>query len=226
MEATAGRVCGGAGPGELGRALWAAWMGHRGGEGGPHRGHRMGPAWAGDPSGWGFPGGPGGWGGPGGGRPRQRKGDVRAAVLALLAEQPMHGYQIITELAERSQGAWRPSPGSVYPTLQQLQDEGLVTVAETGGRRTFTLTDAGRQEAAEREAAERAPWEQLREEPDDPAGVLRRRAGEVMAAVMQVAAAGTPEQAGRAERLLVDTRRALYRLLAEDDEGGSSSATS
>jgi DNA-binding PadR family transcriptional regulator len=148
---------------------------------------------------------------------------VRAAVLALLAEQPMHGYQVITELAERSRGAWRPSPGSVYPTLQQLEDEGLVTVAESGGRRVFTLTEAGRREVADQESsnAGRAPWEQLRSgEPpdeDDLDAVLRQRAGEVVAAVMQVASAGTPEQGERAERLLVETRRALYRLLAEDD---------
>lgn len=205
--------------GGWGRAAWTAWMnqmgpmGRRGGpEGGP-RGRRPGPPWGGPPFGWGFPGG-----GPG--RPRQRKGDVRAAVLALLAEQPMHGYQVITELTERSRGAWRPSPGSVYPTLAQLEDEGLVTVAETGGRRVFTLTDAGRREV-ERSAQDRPPWEALGEDEDDEVGQaaasLRQRAGEVTAAVMQVAMTGTPEQAERAERLLVDTRRALYRLLAEDD---------
>lgn len=225
MDATAG--CAGFGPGGFAggwrRAVWAAWvgqmgqMGHRGDAEGGHRGGRPGPPWGGPPFGWGFPGGPGPR------RPRQRKGDVRAAVLALLGEQPMHGYQIITELAERSHGAWRPSPGSVYPTLQQLEDEGLVTAAESGGRRVFTLTDAGRREVTSQESsgAGRAPWEQLRpgehEDEDDLGGVLRRRAAEVMAAVMQVASAGTPEQAERAERLLVQTRRALYRLLAEDE---------
>lgn len=225
MGATAG--CAGSGPGRFGggwgRAGWAGWlgqMGRPGPMGPPHgpeagpRGRRPGPPWGGPPFGWGFPGG-----GPR--RPRQRKGDVRAAVLALLGEQPMHGYQIITELTERSRGAWRPSPGSVYPTLQQLEDEGLVTVAETGGRRVFTLTDAGRREA-EGATGDRAPWEQLREDgeqdEDEVAGALRQRAGEVLAAVVQVAGAGTPEQAERAERLLVETRRALYRLLAEDDE--------
>lgn len=230
MDAAAG--CPGFGPGGFAggwrRAAWAAWtsqmgqlgqMGHRQDDEGGHRGRRPGPPWGGPPFGWGFPGG----GGPR--RPRQRKGDVRAAVLALLAEQPMHGYQVITELAERSRGAWRPSPGSVYPTLQQLEDEGLVTVAESGGRRVFTLTDAGRQEVARQESssAGKAPWEQLRpwEQPDEDeiGAALRQRAGEVMAAVMQVASAGTPEQAERAERLLVETRRALYRLLAEDDTG-------
>jgi DNA-binding PadR family transcriptional regulator len=170
----------------------------------------MGPPWFGPPTGWGFPGG------PGGGRRRQRKGDVRLAVLTLLAEQPMHGYQIINELTERSNGAWRPSPGSVYPTLQQLEDEGMVTVSEVDGRRTYTLTDAGRAELDRAGQDRRPPWEQP--DDDDASSGLRRRAGEVMAAVMQVATAGTPGQVERAERVLADTRRALYRLLAEDDE--------
>jgi DNA-binding PadR family transcriptional regulator len=180
-----------------------------------HHRRRMGPPWFGGPPGWGFPGG------PGGGRQRQRRGDVRLAVLTLLAEAPMHGYQIITELTERSGGAWRPSPGSVYPTLQQLEDEGLVTVAELDGRRTYTLTDGGREELERGGQDRRPPWEQVGDD-DEPSGRLRQRAGEVMAAVMQVAMAGTPEQAGRAERVLVETRRKLYQLLAEGDEGEQS----
>jgi DNA-binding PadR family transcriptional regulator len=176
-----------------------------------HHQRRMGPPWFGGPFGWQFPGG------PGGGRPRQRKGDVRLAVLTLLAEAPMHGYQIISELTERSGGAWRPSPGSVYPTLQQLEDEGLVTVAELDGRRTYTLTDTGREEVERAGRDRRPPWERLGDD-EEPAGRLRRRAGEVLAAVMQVATAGTAEQAERAERILVDARRKLYRLLAEDDD--------
>src|SRR6266511_2215675 len=76
--------------------------------------------------------------------PKARRGDVRAAILAVLAEQPMNGYQIIQEIAERSGGVWKPSPGSIYPTLQQLEDEGLVTADAEVGRRTFTLTDEGR----------------------------------------------------------------------------------
>lgn len=207
MEATAT----GGWPG-FGGAARAAWTMQGGGpgHGDHHHQWRMGPPWFGPPFRWPFPGG------PVGGRTRQRRGDVRLAVLTLLAEQPMHGYQIISELTERSQGVWRPSPGSVYPTLQQLEDEGLVTVAELDGRRTYTLTDAGRQEV-ERAGQDRPPpWEQPSE--DDASGPLRRRAGEVMAAVMQVATAGTPRQAERAERILADTRRALYRMLAEDDD--------
>ncbi len=192
------------------------------GRGHAHRhGRRMGPPWGfGPPFAWGWAGGPGG-----GGRPRPRRGDVRLAVLTLLAEQPMHGYQIITELTNRSGGVWRPSPGSIYPTLQQLEDEGLVTVSEQDGRRTFTLTDAGRLEVERAGEGRRAPWEELADEPEGDAGRLRRRAGEVMAAVMQVATAGSESQAARAEQILVDARRSLYRLLAEDDEstGGNRS---
>ncbi len=175
------------------------------------RGHRHGPPWGFGGPPWMFaPGGPR--------RPRPRRGDVRLAVLTLLAEEPMHGYQIITELSNRSGGVWRPSPGSIYPTLQQLEDEGLVTVSEQDGRRTFTLTDAGRTEVERASEGRRAPWDELADEPDDATARLRRRAGEVMAAVMQVATAGSDAQAEKAEKVLVDARRALYRLLAEDDE--------
>jgi DNA-binding PadR family transcriptional regulator len=159
-------------------------------------------------------------GGPRGGsrgRPRPRRGDVRLAILTLLAEQPMHGYQIITELGSRSGGIWRPSPGSIYPTLQQLQDEGLVSVDEQEGRRTFALTDAGRAEAEATSAGRRAPWDQMTDDDHDGAARLRERAGQVMAAVMQVAIAGSDEHIDRAEQLLAQTRRGLYRLLAEDD---------
>jgi DNA-binding PadR family transcriptional regulator len=169
--------------------------------------------------------GPWGFGGPpfpgpwfaGGGRPRPRRGDVRLAVLTLLAEQPMHGYQIITELGSRSGGVWRPSPGSVYPTLQQLQDEGLVTVAEEDGRRTFSLTDAGRAEVERASAGRRAPWEDMADEADDAAGRLKSLVGQLIAATMQVATAGTHDQVAQAEKVLTDARRAMYRLLAEDE---------
>jgi DNA-binding PadR family transcriptional regulator len=169
--------------------------------------------------------GPWGFGGPpfpgpwfaGGGRPRPRRGDVRLAVLTLLAEQPMHGYQIITELGSRSGGVWRPSPGSVYPTLQQLQDEGLVTVAEEDGRRTFSLTDAGKAEVERASAGRRAPWEDMADEADDAAGTLKSLVGQLIAATIQVATAGTHDQVAQAEKVLTDARRAMYRLLAEDE---------
>ncbi len=185
--------------------------------GGPRRGRRRhgfpGP-WAMGGPGFGFP-----RGGPG--RSRSRRGDVRLAVLSLLAEQPMHGYQMITELAERSGGAWRPSPGSIYPTLQQLEDEGLVTVTEQDGRRTFALTDAGRDEVQRATSAgRRAPWEELADEDGTGIRSLRTTAFQVMGAVMQVAAAGDERQVARAESLLKETRKSLYRLLAEDDDSG------
>lgn len=196
--------------GPIGEGL--RWMhGASGGHGHRH-GRRMGPPWGfGPPFLWGFQGG------PVGPRPRPRRGDVRLAVLTLLGEQPMHGYQIITELSSRTGGMWRASPGSIYPTLQQLEDEGLVTVSEQDGRRTFTLTDAGREEVERASQGRRAPWEEMADEPEDGFGRLRRRGGEVMAALMQVAAAGSEEQAARAERILIDARRALYRLLADDE---------
>src|SRR4051794_3835778 len=115
-------------------------------EGGPHHGRRHHPhrgEWAGRPGrpeGGPFarPDGPFGrgrrHGGPRGPRGRAARGDVRAAVLLLLAEEPMHGYQLMQAIAERSGGRWTPSPGAIYPTLNQLEDEGLVTVTQESGR--------------------------------------------------------------------------------------------
>ena len=164
-------------------------------------------------------GGRGHGGGRGRGGPRPRRGDVRLAVLRLLSEEPMHGYQIITELAERSGGVWRPSPGSIYPTLQVLADEGLVTSAEADGRRVFSLTDSGRTAVTEVQAhGRRAPWDELADDADTGAMQLRDRLGQVMGASAQVAQIGTAGQIARAEQILTDTRKALYGLLAEDDE--------
>ena len=158
--------------------------------------------------------------GPGGpflgGRKRGR-GDTRAAIIALLAEQPMHGYQIMRELGQRSGGEWRPSPGSVYPTLQQLEDEGLVEPQEgAAGKRVFALTAEGRTLAEQ--ATGDAPWEQAAAEADDDISALRDLVFQVMGATKQVVHAGTPEQVRQARALLKETRKGLYRLLAEDDE--------
>ncbi len=147
---------------------------------------------------------------------RANRGDVRAAVLALLGEEPMHGYQIIQELSERSGGAWTPSPGSIYPALQLLQDEGLVSAAETDGKRVFTLTASGR-EQAERRGDGPLPWEAAARGEGASYGELRQLVGSVAAAVRQVAVAGDDGQAAKAVELLRSTRRDLYRLLAEDD---------
>ncbi len=154
----------------------------------------------------------------GGGR-RAGRGDIRAAILALLAEQSMHGYQIIRELSERTGGAWQPSPGSVYPTLQQLEDEELVSEQKSDtGRRVYELTAAGREKA---EALPRpAPWEQVAAAAHDEQGDLRGLVFQVMGAVRNVAAAGTPAQIEAAQEVLRTARRSLYQILAEDDVPG------
>jgi DNA-binding PadR family transcriptional regulator len=152
--------------------------------------------------------------GPGPGR-KAGRGDIRAAILALLAEQPMHGYQIIREITERSEGAWHPSPGSVYPTLQQLADEGLVKTEESEGRRVHELTDEGRTQAEAH--AGTLPWEDAAEEADDDLVNLRDLAFGTMAAVRQVAQAGSTAHVEAAQAILRETRKQLYRLLADDE---------
>jgi len=147
--------------------------------------------------------------------PRVARGDVRAAVLAVLAEQPMHGYQIIHEIEERSGGAWKPSPGSVYPTLQLLADEGLVVAEESGGKKTYSLTDAGRAEA---EAGEdrTAPWEAFGTQEAGRATALPKAGAKLAQAAAQVARGGTPEQVAQAVDVLDEARRRLYSILAQD----------
>src|SRR4051795_7556350 len=169
----------------------------------------------------GFPGGFGGPGlgmpgGPFGRRRRMRRGDVRAALLVLLAEEPRNGYQLMQEIERRSDGVWRPSPGSVYPALQQLEDEGLVRSEETDGRKLFHLTDAGR-EAAEAIGAEGAPWDAASESVDSDVWELFNVARQVGMAIFQLAQAGTPEQIAAAKEILSNARRSLYGILAEDD---------
>lgn len=233
---------------------WAAgpdtpWQAHGG---------RRGQGWVGP--GWGEEGrgrrGPGGFGGPGGpppwvaglfglgqperGRgPRVRRGDVRVAILDVLAragrdEEPINGYQVIQQIAERSDGAWRPSPGSVYPTIQQLQDEGLVESDDERGRKTLRLTDAGRshvEEHADELAAVWAPFERDAQAGADQASKaapdagepvdLRSELGRVMPAVWQILTQGTDAQRRAALDVLVDARRRLYGVLADGPEGVS-----
>ena len=153
--------------------------------------------------------------------PRARRGDVRAAALALLNEQPMNGYQIIQEITDRSGGVWRPSPGSVYPALQQLEDEGLIRAeAGDGGRRAYQLTDEGRQYAASHADELRAPWDVVAGGAAGAAIEMRKLIGQVAMAAVQVVSAGTDAQAAQARQVLTDTRKALYRILAADDEAG------
>jgi DNA-binding PadR family transcriptional regulator len=142
-----------------------------------------------------------------------RRGDVRQAILGALSERPMHGYQVIQELEAQSGGRWRPSAGSVYPTLQLLEDEGLVRSELVEGRRTYSLTDEGRAAAAR--GPHRMPWDQ----PDaaDESGDIRRLAIQLIAAAVQVKRMGSEDANTAARRLLVETRRQMYGLLAAED---------
>ncbi|HEY2937687.1 MAG TPA: PadR family transcriptional regulator [Gaiellaceae bacterium] len=177
-------------------------------------GHRHGPPFGrGGPFGPFFLGGPGGF--PRG--PRARRGDVRAAALLLLAEEPRNGYQMMQEIEQRSGGVWRPSPGSVYPALAQLEDEGLVHLEERDGRRTYVLTDAGRAYVEERRDELVAPWEEMSDSVDDDVTSLFREMRQVGMAAGQIGHVGSAHQITEARSVLANTRRALYSLLAEDE---------
>lgn len=195
-----------------------------------HRGHHQRPPF-GEPGGFGPfpppvpPAPPFGWPDQSRGRGRgqrrgpgrrSRRGDVRAAILALLAERPMHGYEMIQEITERSGQYWRPSPGSVYPTLQLLADEGLVAITEgSGGKRHYELTEEGRQAAARREG--NPPWEQIAQDVDPNDVSLREAIGQLMGATVQVAHAATERQKRRAIEVLNGARRELYAILGETE---------
>jgi DNA-binding PadR family transcriptional regulator len=220
-----------AGPGGPG---YGPGFGPEFGPGGPGRGYGRGKRWAGAEA-W-------GWEGPGGvpefvehlrefhrhgrGHHRARRGDVRAAILDLLADgQPRNGYQLIQEIAERTSGVWRPSAGSVYPALQQLEDEGLITPEGEGRRRLYALTDEGRGYVQAHTEELRASWGAAAGRTDDAAielGVLFRQ---VALAAMEVRRAGTPSQVAAAKRVLTEARRALYLILANDiDEAAGATA--
>ncbi|MFE2047880.1 PadR family transcriptional regulator [Streptomyces sp. NPDC059459] len=210
--------------------------GHGRGEGGPGgpfgrggfdgfdgRRAAFGPFGPGGPGGG--PGGPfgpgfghgGPWGGRGRGGPRgrARRGDVRASILALLKDRPMHGYEMIQEIAERSGGAWKPSPGSVYPTLQLLEDEGLIASESEGGKKLFALTGAGRTAAEE---GPEAPWEEASRGVDWEALNDVRQAGfGLMEAFGQVWKTGSKEQREKALAVIGDARKKLYLILADED---------
>ncbi|HJZ28589.1 MAG TPA: PadR family transcriptional regulator [Streptosporangiaceae bacterium] len=186
---------GGPGPGPWGPGPWQFEM--RGGPFGPPR-----------------------FRGPGGRGPRVRRGDVRAAILDLLGEgQAWNGYQIIQEIGERTQGVWRPSAGSVYPALQQLEDEGLIAAAAgEDRRRNYTLTDEGRAYVQAHADQLKASWDAVTGSVDDAAVQMHNLARQVAMATVQVAQAGSPAQVQQASKILADTRKALYRILAADDE--------
>lgn len=183
------------------------------------RGFGPGPGFGG-PGGPGFGRGFGGWDGPvenlrgmrSMGRARARRGDIRVAMLALLLERPMHGYEMITELNERTGGAWSPSPGSIYPKLQLLEDEGLIEGDDSDGKRRYRLTDAGRAKAEERQGP--APWEQVGAGMPQGVLALREAVGTLVPAVFQVAQVGDDAQRAAAVEVLADARRRIYELLA------------
>ncbi|WP_217209649.1 PadR family transcriptional regulator [Streptomyces sp. AC550_RSS872] len=180
----------------------------------------FGPFGPGGPGGgFGGPGfGPGPWGpkgGRGGPRGRARRGDVRASILALLKDRPMHGYEMIQEIAERSGGAWKPSPGSVYPTLQLLEDEGLIVSESEGGKKLFSLTESGREAA---EAGPEAPWEEASRGVDwEALGEIRQAGFGLMEAFGQVWKTGSKEQREKALTVINDARKRLYLILADED---------
>lgn len=145
---------------------------------------------------------------------RAGKGEVRAAVLALLAERPMHGYQIIREIEDRSGGNWKPSAGSVYPTLQLLADEGSIRAEESNGRKIYSLTDAGREEVAAHHGS--APWDPDALMAGAGIGSLPKAGLELAQAAAQVGRTGSPEQVQQAVAVLDEARRRLYAILAQD----------
>jgi DNA-binding PadR family transcriptional regulator len=190
-------------------------------QGGRHHHPDLGPSGnpghPGPPPAFGPPFGPGGWHGAHGrrfpGRGRAPRGDLRAAVLLLLDEAPMHGYQLMQAIAERSGGRWTPSPGAVYPAISQLEDEGLVIVAAEGGRKVASLTDEGKAYVAENRDRWPSPFGDVGEDRSEPN--LRALVMQLHEATRQVARAGTPSQVAAAATILAEARRALYLLLAD-----------
>ena len=155
--------------------------------------------------------------GRGGSRRRAPRGEVRSAVLLLLAEQPMHGYQLMQAISERSGGRWSPSPGAIYPTISQLEDEGLVTVTADAGRRLVALTDAGREHLASHRAPGTDPFADYDAAPPGPD--LRGLLDQLHGAARQVARTGSDAQRAAAADILAEARRSLYLVLADGPDG-------
>jgi DNA-binding PadR family transcriptional regulator len=194
--------------------MWRAMSGGPGRGRGRHRGRDSGWRWGG-----GFPLGEFGPGGPpfGGGR-KARRGDIRTAALLLLAEEPRNGYQIMQEVEQRSEGVWRPSPGSVYPALAQLEDEGLIRSEQSDGRKLFAITDDGRELLARRDSDAPAPWEQITGGVSEEAFKARHQLRDVALAFTQVMRTGSDAQIAKAREVLDRTRRDLYRILADGED--------
>jgi len=150
--------------------------------------------------------------------PRRGRGDVRTAVLMLLLERPMHGYEMIQQIRERSSEAWSPSPGAIYPTLQLLTDEGLITTDDLDGKKVSRLTETGQTLAQELQATKTAPWDEASADAGSGAHSLREAIFHLMSATKQMAMAGTDAQRQRTTELLDETRKKIYALLASDAE--------
>jgi DNA-binding PadR family transcriptional regulator len=147
--------------------------------------------------------------------PRARRGDIRAAILALLKEEPRNGYQIMQEIKQRSKGMWNPSPGSVYPALQQLEDEQLIANEDRPGGRVYALTSQGKAYVKEHAEEIAAPWEALTDAAGDDFIDVMGLSRQLAAAAMQVIQAGDAQQIAKAKKILAATRRSLYEILAE-----------
>ena len=185
-------------PGRCDRAEGRREFGHR--PGGPHSGED-GPR--------GFRGGPRG--------PRAKVGNLRLAILALLQEESRNGYSMIQETAQRSGGLWQPSPGSMYPALAGLEDEGLITVQPQDGKKTYALTELGLKYVQDNAEALKAPWASEQEGGRGNHIELRQALHALMGAVKQVAQAGSEAQIKEAASILNTARKGMYRLLAEDE---------
>jgi DNA-binding PadR family transcriptional regulator len=210
--------------GGLRRAMSAMRESHERGEGGHRHRHNRHRGFGGGPEGFGgFGFGPGGPGGPRGRGRKARRGDIRTAALLLLNEEPRNGYQIMQEVEQRSDGVWRPSPGSVYPALAQLEDEGLIRSTESDGRKLFAITDDGRARVAERPDDATAPWEQMSGDVSDEAHELIGHGRQVVFAAAQVMRTGSKAQVGKARDVLDTARRELYRILADGEPKGEDS---
>ncbi|MCW2833060.1 MAG: PadR family transcriptional regulator [Nocardioides sp.] len=198
---------------------WQGWDGAQRGRRPGGGGHGGPPPWVQGLLGWGMPGAT-----PSAPGPRARRGDVRLAILSVVSDavsrnEPVNGYQVIQQIAERSDGAWRPSPGSVYPTIQQLQDEGLVEVDDERGRKTLRLTEEGQSYVAAHPGDLEGVWAPFQRASQratsGTSGDLKSEIGQMMSAVWQIVTQGTDGQRKAAIGVLVDTRRALYGILAD-----------
>ena len=151
--------------------------------------------------------------GPGGPPHRARRGAVAQAILLLLDERPMHGYELIEQLEERSEGAWRPSPGSIYPALRRMEARGLVIGDDDeAGKRIYSITEEGHDRVAGRDPDAPAPWEHFAEHGPS----LRPLLAETMAVIRQIARFGSADQRQQAADILQRTKAELYGVMADE----------